>query len=290
MHRYLTTIFLFLAAVSSVPAQTDEEKEKEKERADAVAAQKKLFEEQWKGLLGGREVAKQETDNCLVYGTVEMKELEAIGKAAEKTLAQTRKTLGMMPKDELWKGKLIVNVFQQRNEFGGYCRKYANRSPGQDESGSFSHEREHTYVLAGPAAGEGMKPPLELEVVQQVAAAVLTKKAGKLPDWFVSGFGRSTAYRHAPNQFARERARAIALRRGKTAKDIWMGNLSAEEGLVLNASLVDYLVNSPSMAKYFPEIMNNFGEETKFEEVLKAAKLNPDVVGAAWWRWAGAVR
>jgi hypothetical protein len=289
MLQRITSAFLaLLLATGCILAQTEEDKEKAKERAEAITAQKKMAEEQWKGLLGGRQVTKFETDNFLLYGTVEDKELETIGKGAEKALVQVKKTLNV--KDELWKGKLIVHVFQARGEFGAFCRRYANRSPSQDETGTFSHERDHTYVLAGPSAGEGKKPPLELEVVQQVASATLTKKSGKLPDWFVSGFGRSTAYRHAPMQFSAERARAAALRRTKTAKDIWMGNLSAEEGLVLNANFVDFLINSPAMAKSFPELMNNFGEETPFEDALKATKLNPDAVGAAWWRWAGTVR
>jgi hypothetical protein len=291
MRRFLSALLVSILTVGLVHAQTEEDKEKEKERLEAIAAQKKLAEEQWKGLLGGRMVTHKETDNFLLYGTVEEKELEAIGKAAEKALTQARKTLGIMPKDEQWKGKMIVNVFQQRGEFGAYSRRYANRSPNQEETGTFSHEREYSYVLAGPSAGEGKKPPLELEVVQQVASSVLTKKSGKLPDWFVSGFGRSVAYRHAPNQFGPERARAAALvKRGKTAKDVWMGNLSAEEGLVLNASFVDFLTNSSAMAKAFPEVLANFGEETMFEDALKGAKLNPDAVSVAYYRWAPSAR
>jgi hypothetical protein len=44
------------------------------------------------------------------------------------------------------------------------------------------------------------------------------------------------------------------------------------------------------MAKAFPEIMSNFGTETMFEDALKGAKLNPDAVAAAWWRWAPSAR
>lgn len=287
----LLAILASLVGVGTVHAQAEPDKNKEQEGAKAVAAVKKLAESRWDGILPGRQPIHKETDNFLLYGSVEEKQLEAIGKVAENCFALCSRILKITPEDELWPGKMLIHVFGGRTEFASFCRRHANRSPERDETGGFGHERDHSYVMAGPPGFEVRRFSLETEIVQNIASATLIKKAGNKPNWFVSGFGRSIAYRLMPQQFRQERTLAVTLvRNGRTAWNVWKGELSASEGAVLNASFVDFLVHSPAMSRNFPTVLSNLGEDSMFEDVLKSSNLNPDAVAAAWVRWLPTAR
>lgn len=286
----LALLSSFLGA-DLVLAQTEADKSKDEERAKAVEAQKKLALQQWDGILPGRQPIHKETDNFLLYGSVEERQLEAIGKTAENCFALCSRVLKITPEDNLWPGKMLIHVFGGRAEFSSFSRRHANRSPDKEETGGFGHERDHSYILAGPPGFEVRRFSLEAEVVQNLASAILIKKAGRKPDWFISGFGRSAAYRLLPQQFRQERTQAVALiRSGRTAWNVWKGELSAAEGAILNASFVDFLVHSPAMSKNFATVLSNLGEDSMFEDVLKSSNLNPDAVAAAWARWAPTAR
>ncbi|MCS6978064.1 MAG: hypothetical protein NZM31_13805 [Gemmatales bacterium] len=280
-----------LVTAEAAHAQAEGDKKKEEERAKAVAAVKKLAESQWDGILPGRQPIHKETEHFLLYGSVEEKQLESIAKSAENAFSLCSRVLKITPDDELWPGKMVVHVFGGRAEFASFSRRHANRSPERDETGGFGHEREHSYVMAGPPGFEVRRFSLETEVVQNVASATLIKKAGRKPNWFVSGFGRSVAYRTFPQQFRQERSLATSLvRNGRTAWNVWKGELSAEEGAVLNASFVDFLVHSPAMSKNFATVLSNLGEDSMFDDVLKSSNLNPDAVALAWVRWVPTAR
>lgn len=271
--------------IGAEPLLAQEEPDPKKKRAEELAVQRKQADELWQKLLSGRPFAHRETENFLIYGTINERDLETVSRVAEEWLPAIKKKVQAGPKDELWPGKLVIHAFGERGQFATYIRQTEKRSPEDDETGSYENKSDVSFVVVGPPA-RGMRP-LDNEVVRQLAAATLTKKAGKLPEWFVNGFARSIAYRHRPAQFAAERTKAAALvRQGKTGKDVWTSmNLATEEAMILQGSLLDYLVHGP-MAKYFPDILNSMGEETPFDDALKAAKLEPDRVDFAWRRWA----
>ena len=255
---------------------------------DPVAVQKQAADEVWKKVTGKAAPAQVETDHLLLYGSVSKEDLRSLGQVAERILRGVRRRLKVDPEEESWPGKLIVHAFDRRAQLTSFIRRVLRRSPESDERGGYAHEREYSYVVVGPAAGESGLQVLELELVQQVAAAVLTKKkVGRLPGWFVDGFARAVAQRYAPMAFSRHRALVRALvRQGKTAEDIWSGNLAAEEGRVLNASFLDYLVNDRRLGRRFLDIVDSCRDGTPFEDTLKAVRLNPKLVAYGWRVWA----
>ena len=134
-----------------------------------LAAQKKQGDETWQKFLSGRAFAQQETDNFLLFGSVEAKDLENIGTAVEKALPSIKKTAGVGAKDELWPGKLVLHVFKERGEFGIFIRNIEKRPLDKDETGSHVHKTEMSYIYAGPP-GSGLKGlPLDLEATYAVA-------------------------------------------------------------------------------------------------------------------------
>jgi hypothetical protein len=261
------------------------DEERAAERKKEIELQKKQAGELWESAPSGSKPTSAATDNFLVFGTIDEKNLEAIGKGLEKALGVLKRTAALKPDADLWPGKVVVHICKDRGDFRGFYLKYKKETPEKEELGTYSHERDATILVV--ATADPKRQPAEVEAVIQLAAATLTKKGGRLPDWFVQGFARAHAYRHAPNHFAPERQRARAMvRQGKTAKDIWTMNLSADEAQVLTASFFDFLMTSPQMVKTWPEILSLMGEETPFEDVLKNAKLMPDRVDAAWRLWA----
>ncbi len=282
------TIVLLLAITIGAGRGAAADDEAAKKRAEEVAAQIKLAEEQWKKHIGERAFVKKETDNFLVYGhsSFAEKDIEAIALTADKQLAQLKKTLAIKAEDQLWPGKLIIHVFKERGPFSVFVRSVEKMSPEKDDTAFYAHKSDHTYIIAGPAGSGGKSYPPDVEVVRALASATLTKKSGRLQEWFVSGFGRATAYRYAPMQFAAERQTAINLvKSGKTARHVWGNMLSGSEALVLNASFMDFLAYGP-WTKQWPAILAAMGEETMFDEVLKEAKLNPAQIEYGWPRWA----
>lgn len=280
---FLTLVAAFLGTGLLLAQEDDKAAEKRKE----IEVQRKQADEFWAPLLGSdRKANRRETANFLLFGTLEDKDLEAIGKGLEKAFATLKKTASLKPEMELWPGKLVVHVCEKRTEFRNLYQKLKKETADKEEMGIYAHEREATIVLVGPS--DVKKHPLEVEAVMQLAAATLNKKAGRLPEWFTMGFARAAGYRHSPTHFAGERQRARQfVRQGKTAKDVWTSsNLDADQGVVLTANFLDFLINSPQLSKVWPEILGNMGEETPFEDALKSAKLNPDHVDLAWRNWA----
>jgi hypothetical protein len=282
-------LILLLALASAPGDPPDDPKPTEAKPIESVADQKKAAEEVWKAVLSGRPFQQKETDHFLLYGSVDQKELDALARAVEKAFPTIKQRATVGPKDELWERKLVIHVFGQRAEYAAFVRNTQKRSPDKDETGSYTHTREQSFVTASPAA-DGKKGLLEAEVIQQLAAATLSKKYTKLPEWLVTGFGRSVAYKHAPELFREERRKAAQLAAaGKSPKDVWTGNASSDEGPVLAASFLEYL-QTPKVAKFFPELLGLVSDDTSFEESLKSAKMPPDQVEAAWRQWARSAR
>lgn len=276
------TLLCWLLSAGFLPAAHQERKPEE-----IVAEQRKQAEEQWNKLLAGKLAVKQETEHFLLFGSGDEKELGEIGKAAEKAFPQIKKTAQVGAKDDLWPGKLVMHVFAERSQHRTFVGSVEKRTLEKSESATYTNAKDMSWVTVGPPS-TARRYPAEIEVVQQLAAATLTrKKSGRLQEWFVAGFARSTAWRYAPSQFGEERREAarLVLQGKKTAKEIWSGGLSEQEGRVLAASFVDYLANGPGV-KHFPALLDALGEKTPFEDALKNAKLNPDLVDRNWRVWA----
>lgn len=256
---------------------------------DTADAQRKLAEEQWKELLSDKSPAFLETEHFLLYGTVTPKVLDDCGKTAEKALPIIRRTL-RLDKKPAWKGKPVIFLLRERGEFGSIERNLAKRNPDREDRGSFFHLPQWSLVTVGPPA-TSKSLPYDLETVQYVAAAALTKEYGEnLPEWLVSGYGRSIAYRIAPKAFTEERQLAQRFLSGKHLRDVLSGNLTREEGPVLNASLVDFLANgAPQNPAMFQTILIAYGlqlQNPTLEQAFTAVRLTPDGLDAGWRAWA----
>jgi hypothetical protein len=285
MGKIAVALLCLFAAATSALAQDDE---KAAERKKEIDTQRKQADELWKSVLTGTQTAaRKETANFLLYGTVSEDTLETIGKGLEKALVNIKKAAAVKASDTTWPGKAVVHVCKDRPDFRALYSKLKKESADKDEAGTYSHDRDATSILVGPQ--DGKRPQFEVEGVIQLAGATLSKKTPRLPGWFMLGFSRAAAYKHAPTAFNAERQKArLLVRQGRSAKDVWTEDkLSADEAPILAASLFDFLINSPQMSKRWPEVLDTMGEETPFETALKAANLTADAVDAAWRAWAG---
>jgi hypothetical protein len=262
--------------------------------ADRLAAQKKTAQENWDGLEIGAP-AHLETAHLLVFAHKSYeKKLKEIGAGLEKYYDQARKPLGYEKADP-WPGKLAVYLLPDRGDFARFARRVTKQRVEAEDAGCHSVEGDCPHAAGGPPRAK-TDPPVEGQAGEQVAAALLAQKAGAkvpLPGWLVSGFGRATTYRVRPTDKAirEERLRATALvRRGRKAAEIWGGTLAAEEAVVLEASLTDFLAYGPGQSK-FAALVEAFKpaenqEKKTIGEALDGIKLSVESLNTSWREWA----
>lgn len=277
--RLLATLLITLHLVSLLPADTGEE---------VRAQQKSEAEKYWSETLAkGAKVSSHATEHFLLIGTADAKQLATLGKAAEKALPQIRKALRLEDSQRSWDGYLIVHVCKARTEFRALFFRLKRDKAMGDETGAFAHEGKTTQIVLAPAGGK-RQLATELELVSQLGSALLTRtqEMGSIPVWFVLGFGRSMAYRHAPKQFLPERQQAALLaNKGKNIYDVQGDQLDPWEHAILGASLADFLVHGGQMEKYWPEILKNLGGGRDFYATAREAKLDLDLLQKSWAAW-----
>lgn len=238
----------------------------------------------------GLKLTVLEGSTCRVLGTVEAKTLEAVVKAVDGTLPKVRKTLQTSESDKLWRGPLLVHVCKERSEFRQLYHKLHRRQPLNEETATYAHLGPATHLLAGPLAGGPAKLPADVEIVQQLGSATLTRLRGAnqaLEGWFIEGYGRAVAYRYAPRSFNAERQRAaFLLAQGKKLGDLFSEELSGVDARILGASLSDFLAHSPFMAKHWPNFYASFGGGINIWDALKACEIKVEAFEKAWAMWA----
>jgi hypothetical protein len=264
------------------------------EAADKLAAQKKTARENWEAL-GAGEAAFVETAHLLVYAPKSYdKHLKEIGAALEKHFEQARKPLGY-EKDAPWPGKAAVYLIPERDDFTKFVRRVEKRRVEAEDAGSHWAGDDFPHAVGGPPRAKS-DPPVEGQAGEQLAAALLVKKAGAkvpLPGWLVAGFGRATAYRARPNDKAvlDERRKAAALvKKGHKAQEVWGNTLEDEDAPALGASLADFLAYGPGQSK-FVALLEAFKpaenqEKKTFEQALEGISLPPDRLNMRWREWA----
>jgi hypothetical protein len=266
--------------------------------ADKVAAQKKAAQDNW-GQLEAGEAAVQETAHFLIYGPKALdRQIKALGVSLEKYNDQARKALGYEEKSEPWPGKLTVYLFTERDTFAAFVRRVEKKRLETEDVSSLDVDGDQPHVAAGPSKNK-KDAGLEERAAEQVAAALLQRKAGKgveVPAWLLYGFGRATSYRIAPRDAAVKKERALAAKwsANRTAADVWGGKLDADEAPVLEASLADYLAYGPPSAK-FPKFVTGFKPDENLvaktpAQALETAKIAADTLDKRWRDWAAAQR
>jgi hypothetical protein len=265
------------------------------ESDDKIKAQKKAAEANW-ALLDEGEAASLETPHLLIYAPKSLEpRLKTLGAALEKGYDTASKALKVNAEmDKWWAGKLTVYVLPERAQFVAFVRRVEKRRLEDEEYGSVRVDGDVPHAAAGPGK-TNTDPGAEAQAVQQVAAAILQRKAGPkvpLPGWLLDGFGRATFYRTtAPGVVSADRNLVRkAWMNGKTAKDAWGGGLSGAEGLAVQASLAEYLAYGPG-ATQFASLLSGFrpdeGQERKeTAQAFAAAEIKPDELEKNWWAWA----
>lgn len=245
----------------------------------------------WAGVPAkGLKLTIREGAACKVVGTAEAKTLETVAKAVDATLPKVRKTLQVTESDKLWSGPLLVHVCKERSEFRQLYHKLHRRQPLNEETATYAHIGPATHLLVGPLASGPGRLPADVEIVQQLGSATLTRLRGAnqaLESWFIEGFGRAVAYRYAPRSFSAERQRAaVLLAQGKKLSDLYSEETSGLDARILAASLSDFLAHSPFMAKQWPNFYASFGGGINIWDALKACDIKAEAFEKAWAMWA----
>jgi len=257
-----------------------------------ASAQAEAARTLWKRLYGKDDPPHHETAHLLLFGTVPGKTLVEVGETLEKMYALARKALDLEQSPEPWPGKLTVYLFPERPQLVTFIRSVEQRRPEQEDLGSFVIRSDNPYAAA--AAGKSkLDPTVEQQAGQQMAAALLTAKAGApLPDWLLEGFGRATFVKTlASRELIGERKKTLALfaARKLTAADGYNSNLTAAEAPVLRGSLVEYLAYSGRSARFVPFLQGFRPQENRESpttlDALKAANISPEKLDLAWRNW-----
>lgn len=206
-------------------------------------------------------LATYETDHVLTAGTVETKQLETIGKAAERAVIYARKSVGydkkpvereiqtMSNRPIHWEGKLMVLVCRDRQEFVNLFSKLKQNRPHHDEKGAAIHEKGKTLVLLDASSPQGMNQTV-IRAVELSGAATLTRRHDSIPHWFANAYGRTLAYRFDAKAFAAERSKVPYWAANIHIKDLLQEvheGIAAETLLPLQASLVECLAQAPNL-------------------------------------------
>ncbi len=258
---------------------------------EVVQKQKETAVANWKQLFGEEPSATEETAHFLIYAPSSMtgRQLQDLGAALEKQAATARSALKLGAKDELWPGKLTVYLLADRRSFASFMRTIAKKRP-TDEAGVFGLN-DPPFVAASPPQ-QKYQPSLEGQAAEQVAAAMLAKKAGgTVPEWVSAGFGRATSWRANPGGHYQDRLQVRKLSKGHSAADVWSDKVSAADAPYLRASLVEYLAYGPG-ASHFLQFLEGFkpGDKRRMPTTMDAFKaVRADyatIVSRAWPAWA----
>ncbi len=124
---------------------------------------------------------ESQTEHAVIYGTLDAKQLESIGKATERAIVFAQKSVGydkevvkrpnqqMTDRPYHWEGKLIVFACKERQEFNDLFYRLKQAKPDANEVSVYVHDKGRTYVLLGPAS-QNRKLNNEVLAVEQAGA------------------------------------------------------------------------------------------------------------------------
>lgn len=268
----------------------------------ALAAQdsnKEHAEALWKNSVRKSQgkLSQTQTDHAFIMGTVDVKTLESIGKATQRSVVYAQKSVGydkamvkrpnqqMRDKPQTWEGKLLVFVCKERHEFVDLFVKLKQAKPDANEVCTYAHDVSRTYVLMGPALNS-RKLNYEVMAVELAGAATLTRRHDPLPRWFSAAYGRMLAYKFDSKGFAAERANIPLWASKYHVRDLQTDSNPAIEPAILlplQASLLETLAQSSTFQDKWFEIL----DETAFrggnlDAALRELKFTQESAQIAW--------
>lgn len=251
--------------------------------------------------------SESQTEHALIYGTVDAKQLESIGKATERAIVFAQKSVGydkeavMRPNQQMtdrpyhWDGKLIVFVCKERHEFNDLFYRLKQAKPDTNEVSMYVHDKGRTYVLLGPTT-QNRKVNNELLAVEQAGAATLTRRHDPLPRWFAAAYGRMLANKFDSRAFASERSKVPVWAAKLHIRDLMMDdNPNVEPGalLPLQTSLVECLAQSATFKDDWFKILDETAYRNgNLNAALEELKYKLESVQIEWkdslWKTPGA--
>ncbi|MFT3878511.1 MAG: hypothetical protein QM703_02490 [Gemmatales bacterium] len=213
---------------------------------------------------------ESQTDHAVIYGTVDAKQLESIGKATERAIVFAQKSVGydkemvMRPNQQMsdrpyhWEDKLIVFVCKERHEFNDLFYRLKQAKPEAMETSVYVHDKGRTYILLGPTS-QNRKINQEVLAVELAGAATLTRRHDPLPRWLSAAYGRMLANKFDSKAFAAERSKVPIWAAKLHVRDLMMDdnpNIEAGALLPLQTSLVECLAQSSTFKEDWIKILD----------------------------------
>lgn len=238
-----------------------------------------------------------ETANTLVLGTVDAKVLDQVGKAGERAVVFSKKSVGydtevtkrpnqqMYDRPHQWKDKLIIIVCKDRHEFNDLFFQFKQSKPEAEEFAFYFHQKDRSYVIMGPMAG-GTKPNYEIQAVEMAGAATLSRRHDPAPRWLAQSFGHMLAYKFDGKAFAAERSKVPLLASKYHVRDLMTDENPAIPHaalLALQTSLVECLTQSPNLQDQWYQLL----DETSYrggnmQAAMTELKLKIETIQIEW--------
>jgi len=156
---------------------------------------KEQAEEHWKLANPREEATSIESEDFLVYGSVEKERLEEILGWADE-YAKTLRTTFSLKDEQLWKGRLTIYVFKDRFSYEEFPRVVEQQEVPRETVGhsKVTAGMEQAYICVEDI-GDAVSvetPGMKLNVIDNITGAFLKRKS-ELPDWMVRGTGLALA-------------------------------------------------------------------------------------------------
>jgi hypothetical protein len=273
--------FLTMAVVIA-GAAVSQENVADKQRSAATVEWKRLFDDETP--------AVEETAHFLIVAAAPTPaaRLREIGSGFEARFNVAAKALKLDAQTELWPGKLTIYLIPNRNKFASFVRTFAKQRVSPDDVTVSSLKGATPFI----AASSGSRPETgpEVHAAELIATTMLAKHGGDVvPAWLLAGFGRATSWRAAPATANTDRVTLKKVIRGKTAANVWDGQVNASDAAILRASLAEFLAFGPT-SNTFPQFIGALkpsenARPVSVAEALKATSYTPDRLTRDWHAW-----
>ncbi len=223
------------------------------------------------------------------------------GKRAQEwiALAEKHRELAIQTLDldesDTQEAKLGIFLWANPDQFKTYLRRVEKRSP---EKGDLVEINSGDWVLrAATTVGSVKDGLLSDHRAGELAAAMMVgrkaKKANKIPEWLVLGFGRATTWKIAKQTLkplVEERRKVALLSKKWNGWQVLCGDAHGPEAPAMQASAVYYLAFGPTASK-FPKFVEGYqlddnNTTRSLDQVLEFSGVEKDTFSTGWQKWA----
>ena len=226
---------------------------------------------------------------------------KATGKRAQEwvALAEKHRELAIQTLDldesDTQEAKLGIFLWATPDQFKNYIRRVEKRSPNKDDIVEINSE---DWVLRAAATVGSVKDGiLSDHRAGDLAAAMMVarkaKKANKIPEWLILGFGRATTWKIAKQTLKpliEERRKVAFMSKKWNGWQVLCGDANGPEAPAMQASAVYYLAFGPTASK-FPKFVEGYqlddaNNTRSLDQVLEFSGIEKDSFSTGWQKWA----